>query len=389
MNWEVRTMRSVTSCFNSTLYRKNPQPLLAHLGPVLGDLAVCPAPQSAHHDPAGAELGSGGPCAQPGLFFPGLGGLLPELGHGAGRHLWPAGRYGGVQLSGCQPLRLHDARPAPAAGGSVFHQLSVRAQLPAAAQRRHLWPHPGRRGCGELSGSEGAGHLAAGPVRLLPLLLLLCRLLCHVHRPSAGPACLLRGAELPGGYHQRADGLGALPVSLRLQRPERHHPAGCGLAHPSGETGRCCILDPGCGQRGLSACPARRGGGLRRCGGGPVCGRPVDLPRPPDGVGGRRGLRAGGPPHLQVRGGRLRRSLRRHLYLLCAVRRRPALPGAIHPLLGCSGLFSGGDAAAQVLPRLLRLAGLPGPAGRCSPPCSCASGWISPAIRTTSPPPAR
>ena len=23
MNWEVRTMRSVTSCFNSTLYRKN------------------------------------------------------------------------------------------------------------------------------------------------------------------------------------------------------------------------------------------------------------------------------------------------------------------------------------------------------------------------------
>ena len=26
---------------------------------------------------------------------------------------------------------------------------------------------------------------------------------------------------------------------------------------------------------------------------------------------------------------------------------------------------------------------------RCSPPCSCASGWISPAIRTTSPPPAR
>ena len=55
MNWEVRTMRSVTSCFNSTLYRKNLSPLLAHLGPVLGDLAVCPAPQSAHHDPAGAD----------------------------------------------------------------------------------------------------------------------------------------------------------------------------------------------------------------------------------------------------------------------------------------------------------------------------------------------
>ena len=48
---------------------------------------------------------------------------------------------------------------------------------------------------------------------------------------------------------------------------------------------------------------------------------------------------------------------------LSGVRRRPALPGAVHPLLGCSGLFSGGDAAAQVLPRLLRLAGLPGPAG--------------------------
>ena len=77
---------------------KDGPPLLAHLGPVLGDLAVCPAPQSAHHDPAGAELGSGGPCAQPGLFFPGLGGLLPELGHGAGRRavLLPRGVQSGV-----------------------------------------------------------------------------------------------------------------------------------------------------------------------------------------------------------------------------------------------------------------------------------------------------
>ena len=114
-------MRSVTSCFNSTSTAKT-SAASGPSGPVLGDLAVCPAPQSAHHDPAGAELGSGGPYAQPGLFFPGLGGLLPELGHGAGRHLWPAGRYGGVQLSGCQPLRLHDARPAPPAGGPVSTQ---------------------------------------------------------------------------------------------------------------------------------------------------------------------------------------------------------------------------------------------------------------------------
>lgn len=130
-----------------------------------------------------------------------------------------------------------------------------------------------------------------------------------------------------------------------------------------GKAGPRRRLDHGGGERRPLPRPARRGGGLCRRGGRPVRGRSAGLPRPPDGVGGGRGLRAGGPPPLQVRRGRLRRPLRRHLHLLCPVRRGPAPPGAVHPLLGRGGLFPGGDAAAQVLPGPLRLAGLSGPGG--------------------------
>lgn len=112
MNWEVRTMRSVTSCFNSTLYRKN----LSRFWPIwalysviwlfalpLNLLTTIQRGQNWALEDLTHSLD----------YFSRVSvGYSLNLGTVLARHLWPAGRYGGVQLSGCQPLRLHDARPA-------------------------------------------------------------------------------------------------------------------------------------------------------------------------------------------------------------------------------------------------------------------------------------
>ena len=107
MNWEVRTMRSVTSYFNSALYRKN----LSRFWPIWALYSVIwlfALPLNLlHHGGPGGGLEDGGPLAHsPGLFSRVSSGLLLNLGLVLAGHLWPAGRYGGIQLSGCHPLHL-------------------------------------------------------------------------------------------------------------------------------------------------------------------------------------------------------------------------------------------------------------------------------------------
>ena len=110
-------------------------------------------------------------------------------------------------------------------------QLPVGASVPAAAQSGGVPAGPGGGGLCRHSGVQQPVHLAGGGEPVRALLLLLCRVLRHVHRPRAGPARLLCGSQWPG----RRAVLGLQPygrgISLRLHQRCLAGEAGR-LAHP-------------------------------------------------------------------------------------------------------------------------------------------------------------